>query len=161
GAGEERGEEGGDRDQEGRDDPATATPQSPTPVRFLHWGPLPHRVPRPASALLPHPAAGDVVADACLLLRPRVEPAQTRRTCVGLAGPRVDEDDVAHAAAQQQRHRDDQDDSEAARQCLHRFHQPPPSAWNSAAVSANRLAWTCTRMISACWYACRALRRAR
>jgi len=30
------------------------------------------------------------------------------------------------------------------------FHQPPPSAWKSAAVSAKRFACDCTRVISAC-----------
>ena len=31
-----------------------------------------------------------------------------------------------------------------------RCHQPPPSAWNNAAVSAKRLACACTRLIRAC-----------
>ena len=33
-----------------------------------------------------------------------------------------------------------------------RFHQPPPSAWNSAAVSAKRVACACARASFACWY---------
>jgi hypothetical protein len=31
------------------------------------------------------------------------------------------------------------------------FHQPPPSAWNNAAVSVKRLACAWERLISACW----------
>ena len=33
-----------------------------------------------------------------------------------------------------------------------RFHHPPPSAWNSAAVSAKRAARAWTRLIRVCWY---------
>src|SRR5260370_547684 len=32
-----------------------------------------------------------------------------------------------------------------------RFHQPPPSAWNKAAVSVRRLACAWTRVSSVCW----------
>ena len=42
-----------------------------------------------------------------------------------------------------------------------RFHQPPPSAWNNAAVSAYRLARACTRLSTACSYVCSALSTAK
>ena len=32
-----------------------------------------------------------------------------------------------------------------------RFHQPPPRAWNRAAVSAKRAAWACTRLMCESW----------
>jgi len=109
----------------------------------------------------PDPSLRDVLADAGFLLRPGVQPLKALSAGRLFAGPRVDHRHVSGATGQQASRSDQRQvsygqsphrsgASPVGRAAAARFHQPPPSAWKSAVVSASRLAWAWARVISAC-----------